>query len=83
MNHKAKQERQKRKEARINQAKVLSGAKPSPSRAEAIDRMMKALEAKISEVRSLLALADRLVASDRCRGLIAGLKAGTVNSSTQ
>ena len=82
MSHKSK-EREKKKLARIHQGKILSGAKPTPSKEVIADQLMQGVDARILEVRRLLALADRILARHRCQGLVEGLKAGTANSSAK
>jgi hypothetical protein len=74
MNIRAKQERQKRKEARIKQAKILSGAKPAPSREEIVKQTVNGFEAAIANVRELLFLAERILARQRYHGFVEGLK---------
>jgi hypothetical protein len=80
--HKSK-EREKKKLARIQQGKILAGVKVGPTKEAIADQLMQGVDAKILEVRALLSQADRILARHRCAGLVAGLKAGAVNSSAK
>ena len=62
-----------KKQARIQQGKILAGAKPTPSREEIQEQVSSHFEARISEVRTLLAQVDRILARRRIQGMISGL----------
>jgi hypothetical protein len=82
MSTRKQSEKEVKRQRRIRAGEVLAAVKPGPSREDA-QQMMKGIDAAISEVRTLLAQADRILARHRCAGLVAGLKAGTATSSAK
>jgi hypothetical protein len=74
-------EKETKRLARLQSGKVLAGVAPAPSKEDIAKQMMKGIDTAISDVRNLLAQADRILTRHRCAGLVAGLKAGATNSS--
>ena len=72
MSHKSKQ-RTAKKIARLEAGQIMSGIKPSSTREEVAQLLMRHLDARILDIRKLLIQADRILARHRCQGMVAGL----------